>query len=97
MPVFWYGVILSCAFLVGAVYALRRVRAFGLDSDRVSDVILIAIVGAIVGARLYYVAFTWKQYSSLLEIFSTRSGGLAIYAASSAPCWPRPWPAKLEK
>jgi phosphatidylglycerol:prolipoprotein diacylglycerol transferase len=79
--VYWYGVILAAAFLTGAFYVMRRVRLFGLDSDRVFDVILVGIICAIIGARAYYVVFTWGSgmYRSVWDIFSTRNGGLAIY------------------
>jgi phosphatidylglycerol:prolipoprotein diacylglycerol transferase len=77
--IYWYGIIMAVAFLVGALYVFRRVRLFGLDSDRVFDVVFVAIVVGIVGARLYYVAFTWGGYDGVVDIFSTRSGGLAIY------------------
>ena len=78
-PVYWYGIILAGAFLIASLYIIKRVRLFGIDGDRALDVLLLAIVGAIVGARLYYVAFTWSEYNSLSDIFSTRNGGLAIY------------------
>ncbi|MCL2068719.1 MAG: prolipoprotein diacylglyceryl transferase [Oscillospiraceae bacterium] len=77
--IYWYGIILAAAFLVGVTYALRRVSLFGLDSDRAFDVMLVSIVAGVVGARLYYVAFTWGEYHGIIDVFSTRSGGLAIY------------------
>jgi phosphatidylglycerol:prolipoprotein diacylglycerol transferase len=77
--IYWYGIIMAVAFLTGAAYVFRRVRLFGLDSDRVFDVVLVSIVVGIVGARLYYVAFTWGAYDGFVEVISTRSGGLAIY------------------
>lgn len=79
-PIYWYGVIIAAAFLLGVGYILWRVRLFGLDADRVLDVILGGVIGGIVGARLYYVIFSWSQYKdNLLDIFNIRSGGIAIY------------------
>lgn len=79
-PIYWYGIIIAAAFLVGAVYAMSRCRTFGLDADRVMDVILGGVLLGIVGARLYYVAFSWDTYKDdLLTIFNVRKGGLAIY------------------
>lgn len=41
---------------------------------------MIGVVMGIVGARIYYVAFSWDMYKdNLLEIFNLRGGGLAIY------------------
>jgi phosphatidylglycerol:prolipoprotein diacylglycerol transferase len=48
----------------------------------VLDFLLIAIPVCIVCARLYYVAFTWNEYSgNILKIFEVWEGGLAIYGA----------------
>lgn len=78
--VYWYGIIIALAFVVGIVYVMSRVKSFGLDSDRVFDVLLIAVICGVIGARLYYVVFTWQDYKdNLLDIFNVRRGGLAIY------------------
>lgn len=79
-PIYWYGILIAAAFLLGAVYVLRRVKDFGLDGDRVMDVILGGVLLGIVGARLYYVLFSWDTYrDDLLLIFNIRQGGIAIY------------------
>ncbi|MEM1484071.1 prolipoprotein diacylglyceryl transferase [Oscillospiraceae bacterium PP1C4] len=78
--VYWYGIIIAAAFLAGVSYLLRRSRTFGLDSDRVIDVILGASVGGIIGARTYYVLFSWSQYKdNLMDVFKIWEGGIAIY------------------
>ena len=42
--------------------------------------LILSIVIGIVGARAYYVVFSWDSYrDDLLEIFNIRNGGLAIY------------------
>lgn len=80
--IYWYGIIIAAAFLAGITYILYRVRRFGLDSDRVVDVILGGALGAIIGARLYFVVFSWDMYKdNLLSVFNMRSGGIAIYGA----------------
>ncbi len=79
-PIYWYGIIIALAFLVAASYILTRAKTFGLDGDRVMDVILGGVLCGIIGARLYYVAFRWDTYSqNPLSVFDLRSGGLAIY------------------
>ena len=41
---------------------------------------MIAVVTSLLGARLYYVIFSWEDYKdNVWEIFDFRSGGLAIY------------------
>lgn len=82
LPIYWYGVTIAAAFLLGALYVMRRVRAFGLDADRMMDVILGGVVLGIVCARLYYVAFSWDTYKdNPMLILNIRTGGIAIYGA----------------
>ena len=41
---------------------------------------IIGVIAGIVGARLYFVIFSWDLYKdNLLDIFNLREGGLAIY------------------
>ncbi|TCL43554.1 prolipoprotein diacylglyceryl transferase [Harryflintia acetispora] len=80
LTVYWYGVIIALAFLAGITYVLLRVKHFGLDGDRVIDVILGGAIGSIIGARLYFVIFSWDQFrDNLWDIFNIRQGGIAIY------------------
>lgn len=78
--IYWYGIIIAVAFLLGALYVMKRVKTFGLDSDRVMDVVLGGVLLGIVGARLYYVLFSWDTYKdNPVRIFDIRAGGIAIY------------------
>ena len=79
-PVYWYGVLIAAAFLLGTLYVMRRVKQFGLDSDRTMDVLIGSIILGIIGARVYYVVFSWDTYKDhLSQIFNLRLGGIAIY------------------
>ncbi len=77
----WYGIIIAVGFLLALVYAFSRIKNFGLDSDRVVDVILFGAVGALVCARLYYVIFKWsEEYADdPIRALYVWEGGLAIY------------------
>lgn len=76
----WYGIIIIAGLFLALLYTMKHTKRFGLDSDRVFDVIIAGVLGGIVGARLYYVAINWSEYKNdLLEIINTRNGGLAIY------------------
>ncbi len=78
--IYWYGIIIAAAFLAGIVYVLARAKKFGVDSDRLIDVIFVGTIGAVICARLYYVVFSWDQYKDNLgSIFKIWEGGLAIY------------------
>ncbi len=78
----WYGVIIASGMLLGILLANLRAKRRGWTSDLVLDFILLAIPLAVIGARMYYVAFEWEQYSqNLIKIFAINEGGLAIYGA----------------
>jgi len=76
----WYGILVTMGFVCGCFYAISQSKKFGLDPDRVLDVLLGVSIGSIVGARAYYVIFSWDTYrNNLSGIFKTWEGGIAIY------------------
>lgn len=80
LPVYWYGIIIAFAFLAAVVLGLQSCKKFDLEPDNILDLVLFAAPAAIIGARLYFVIFSWDQYKDdLVRIFKIRDGGLAIY------------------
>ncbi|MBR2893009.1 MAG: prolipoprotein diacylglyceryl transferase [Clostridia bacterium] len=76
----WYGAIIAFGFLLAVLFGGRIAYVWKINLDKMIDVLLFGTVGAIVGARLYYVAFKWDYYSlHLSEIPKIWEGGLAIY------------------
>ncbi|MBQ5951894.1 MAG: prolipoprotein diacylglyceryl transferase [Lachnospiraceae bacterium] len=76
----FYGCILGLGILCGALLAFGLAKKSGQSVDMYMDFCLYAVIFAVIGARLYYVAFQWDYYrENLLEIFNLRAGGLAIY------------------
>jgi phosphatidylglycerol:prolipoprotein diacylglycerol transferase len=73
----WYGVIFAFAVLVGVSFALYRAYKKGEDIDKVCDMIFITMLGAIIGARVYYVVFTGGY--SFIDALKIWEGGIAIY------------------
>lgn len=81
-PIAYYGLIIGIAVLFGVLLAVHEAKVTGQDPDLYWDFALYAIVFSIIGARVYYVVFSWDNYKDdLLSIFNTRGGGLAIYGA----------------
>ncbi|MGL4362498.1 MAG: prolipoprotein diacylglyceryl transferase [Cellulosilyticaceae bacterium] len=82
MPIYWYGIILTSGIMLGLFMAIYIGKKEGIDSDTIMDFLLWDIIFAILGARLYFVVFSWQYYKDHLnEIFSIRNGGIAIYGA----------------
>lgn len=81
--VYWYGIIIACGFMLAVVYAYFRAKHFGIDVDRLLDVVLVATPCAILGARAYYVIFDPNgSIDSVAEFFGfggSGISGLAIY------------------
>jgi phosphatidylglycerol:prolipoprotein diacylglycerol transferase len=75
-----YGVIIGFAILAGILMATHDAKVTGQNPDTYWDFAIYAIIFSVIGARLYYVAFSWDLYKdNLLSIFKTREGGMAIY------------------
>ncbi len=75
-----YGVLIALAIGLGVYLCLKRERRMGLKKDTSIDLALWVIPAALVGARLYYVAFQWDMYrQDLISILYVWKGGLAIY------------------
>lgn len=97
-PIYWYGIIIALAFLLGILYIVKRAHIFGLDSDRVMDVVLGAVIGGIIGARAYYVIFSWEQYrDNLADVIKIWEGGIAIYGGVIGGFLVGAWASKIRK
>ena len=79
LGVYWYGVLIATGFLLALVFAFRYAVDFGIDSDRLVDVVLVGSVCAVICARAYYVIFSPVPYESFADMIDIRQGGLAIY------------------
>jgi len=78
-PIYWYGICIILAFGACVGLAMKQANKFYLTSDHVIDFCLAIIPASVIGARLYYVAFSWKTFSEdLKSIFDIRNGGLAV-------------------
>lgn len=75
----WYGVMIALGMLLAMMYCFRRAKEYGIDGDRLIDAVIAGVIGAVVGARLYYVVLHSASYHSIKDILSIRDGGLAIY------------------
>lgn len=76
----FYGIIIASGFLMGLWVAMQEAKRTGQDPELYVDYLLCMVIPAIVGARLYYVIFSWDYYKQdLARIFRIREGGLAIF------------------
>jgi len=76
----WYGILMASAMALGLWLAYREARRRGLDPDDLLKASELGLLGGLVGARLYYVAFNLDYYAgSPSKILAVWEGGLAIH------------------
>ncbi len=78
----WYALVIAFGIFVAVLIALKLSKRLGLKKEPLFDIIIGGTFFGIVGARIYYVVFNFKEFSKdLISIFNLRGGGLAIYGA----------------
>lgn len=83
----FYGIIIALGFLVAYIVISKEAKRTGQNDEVYLDLILWLIIPAILGARLYYIIFSWSDYfqkgkgfaQTFKDIINIRNGGLAIY------------------
>ncbi len=77
-----YGIIMALSMLAGLWIACWQAKRTGQNKEVYMDFVIYAIIFSLIGARLYYVAFSWDSYKNdLWQIFNTRGGGMALYGS----------------
>jgi len=78
----WYGLLIAIAVLCGLALATRLGKERGIDSTLIADLLPLLVLAAVVGARIYYVTFEWRQYRfNWLDALAIWRGGIAIHGA----------------
>lgn len=76
----WYGIIIAFAILMCLFLAYKNDGKYGIKYSDIENSMLLALPLSIIGARLYYVIFSWDYYkNNIFEIIKIWNGGLAIY------------------
>jgi phosphatidylglycerol:prolipoprotein diacylglycerol transferase len=74
-----FGIVFACGFLAAGAILLRRLRELGKPADWAYEMAFSAMVGGLVGSRLYYIAQNYSQvkHDLLGSLFS--GSGLVWY------------------
>lgn len=76
----YYGLVIGLGILAGLFVAVMEAKRSGQNPDTYYDLVIYAVIFSVIGARIYYVIFSWDMYKDdLKSIFNIRQGGLAIY------------------
>lgn len=75
-----HGGAIGVGFLVGAFVLRRMLAYYGQDPDRADAMVTCAIVGGVVGARLWYVVTDWGEFQAdPVTALAVWQGGLVWY------------------
>lgn len=83
----FYGIIIAFGFLAAYMIVSKEAKRTGQDDELYLDYALWLIIPSIIGARIYYIIFSWRDYfqagkgfkNTFIDIINIRNGGLAIY------------------
>lgn len=80
LDIMWYGILIGFGFLLATAICYFRASKHDIRPDFILDLVIWMIPSAIIGARAYYVIFSWENYAGdLTKIFDIRGGGLAVH------------------
>mgnify|MGYP006290194333 FL=1 len=82
--VHWYGLLIVTGIMLGATVAAYLAKRDGENPDTIWDVLIVAVIFAVIGARIEYVVTQphWGYYkNNLREALYLWQGGLRIYGA----------------
>jgi len=92
----WYGLLIALSILLGLNLSKKLARSRGIDPHLVSEMLPSLVLSSIIGARIYYVIFEYRQFSgdnffTPIKIFNIYlnipsslaiwEGGIAIHGA----------------
>ena len=85
-PIYWYGIIIALGFTLAIIYGMKNAERFGVNTDKMLDVVIVTTPVAILCARIYYVLFDGEKVTSFGDFFGFGGGsggfsGIAIYGA----------------
>ena len=79
-PVTWYSFLIMSGAIIALLLACHEERRENLPKDTVIDLAVVLLPIGIIGARVYYIIFSWNQFENhFLSVFRIWEGGLAIY------------------
>jgi phosphatidylglycerol:prolipoprotein diacylglycerol transferase len=83
LTVHYYGLIIATAVFIGWALAKKRASRYQIPEKIFDDpILLVILVFALIGARIYHVLDYWDYYSqNLILIFYISNGGIGIWGA----------------
>jgi phosphatidylglycerol---prolipoprotein diacylglyceryl transferase len=78
----WYAIFIVTGIVLAVLLCSWLTRRRSEDPEIILDMAPWVVLGAIIGARLYYVILEWERYhDDLLAALNFRAGGMTIHGA----------------
>jgi phosphatidylglycerol:prolipoprotein diacylglycerol transferase len=78
-PITSFGVMMLLAFLTGGYVIRAEFRRIGEDPEKVWDLVFMAVIGGIVGAKAYYILLNYERLATDAAGLIFSRGGLVWY------------------
>ena len=78
-PITSFGVFMFFAFLTGGVLLRAEMARVGLDAEKAWDVLFMAVVGGVLGAKIYYILLNYPQLMENPRALIFSRGGMVWY------------------
>ena len=73
ISIHWYSIFIFIGILIGSNLAIKEAKKHGFDEDFIINMLFLAIIIGILGARIYYVLLyfqmTWYSCLDWIEVF----------------------------
>lgn len=81
--IYWYGIVIAAGIIIALLATILNAKKLNKNPEHLVDFAIIAIVFAIIGARVHSVIWSWDIYKSepFWKVFAVWEGGLEIFGA----------------
>lgn len=73
-----HGIFIAVGFLMGAWWLLREGPKRGVAVDHINTLLFWALIGAIVGSRLFYVIGHFREFDNIWQMLAIWNGGITL-------------------
>jgi phosphatidylglycerol---prolipoprotein diacylglyceryl transferase len=73
-----HGLFIAIGFMIGAMLLTRLATARGISEEHIQTIIFWCLVGAIIGARLFYVLAHFCEFENLGQMLAIWRGGISL-------------------
>ena len=69
LKIYSYGFLVAMGFFIGFLLALKKAKKDNIDEDAMYSIVILIIVSALVGGRVFYIVLNWKHFLAEPKIF----------------------------